>query len=161
MEQLVYPDFATWRRDAIRTASGLMLAPEDLYVCNENGYKKTYFMHREAVELEGVVLRPAGLHLMTAIEGQRLISEFDAGDKLVEELGFGYHGQMSYEAMQSSRQPDQSSVLWRGCLGYYWLRDDYSNESAMILYFHNNGTKPGVFNMPKRNGQSVRCVFDE
>ena len=37
MEQkMVYPDFFAWRKNAIRTKSGLIFAPEDLWVARRH-----------------------------------------------------------------------------------------------------------------------------
>ena len=63
LKEAIFPDFSAWRRDAIKTKSGLVFAPSDLYISNKDGVRRYFFTWDEAMQIEQQILRPCGWRL--------------------------------------------------------------------------------------------------
>ena len=122
MEQKhVFPDFSAWRERTIRTRSGLYFAPEDFYIVNEIGARKTYFTWEEAIVLEQSVAISAGWRLPTSSDWKQIVGEFKDPTSLRFGLDLGYHGCIWTGKMDEyNYNHDSVPPLLKGYYGCYW-----------------------------------------
>lgn len=157
----IYPDFAAWRRDAIKAQSGIVFAPSDLYVTDKNGNRRYHFTWDEAMQIERDILRPRGWRLPTVQEWRQAIAEFRRRDRLMNSLKLEYRGYFGCEDMRKCRETlDESLALKQGLYGYYWSSTSrtHNANNAFNLYFYSITVWPGMGKYNKNHGFAVRCV---
>lgn len=165
LKEAIFPEFATWQRDAINTKSGLVFAPSDLYISNKDGVRRYYFTWDEAMQIEQQILRPCGWRLPTSDEWITTIKEFRTLDRLTEGLKLTANGFVPREAMKKYRKdPGDTRSSLRGPYGFYWSStvNPSNSNCAYVLYFSEDGeyVNPGTGSNSKYYGLAVRCVKD-
>lgn len=159
MEQnRTYPDFEEWRENAIPTASGLKLAPEDFYVQDGIGQRKKHFNWDEAMKYEKAVLRPNGWRLPTRDEWIKIANEFKTPDKLRYILRLGLNGTICWYDMNKYRQnPNKVRTIFQDVCGYYWSSTKANEAETYFMFLNESITNPagdsGVC-----SGFSMRCL---
>ena len=169
MPEVVYPDFSYWKENAIEWA-GLRFAPEDFYVVDEQGRRKTHFAWDEAIEYEEKVMKPNGWRLPTDNEWYQARAyrfaigrQFFYGD-LLKCLRLNLNG-----VVTTCGNSEEESLREVGRAGFYWTSDDavFSSSSlnprafpprAIVLGVDYEGDTHGDVSMEKVFQVSVRCV---
>ena len=154
MEQkTAYPDFFAWKQDSFKTKSGLVFAPEDLYVIDDQCRRmEYYFTWDEAMELERTVLRPAGWRLPTIEEWVMIIEEYKNSVRLRSALNMGCNGLISKKKLDIVPE-------CRGTCGYFWSSTPGGVHYAHYMYFASSSVYPRHdFTLRDFYAFNVRCV---
>ena len=167
-QSLVYPNFQSWKDHAIRTKSGLQVAPEDFVIIDEyDNFQKEYFSFDEAMKIERRILRPNGWRLPTDKEWEELMLEHGENSfSLTSELSLRFLGYLTEKSMKDFRLMGSDRSLTtmysqaksggqNGC-GFYWTSTSSSRFSAFV--FINSGDTLQTVPLNKYKGLSIRCV---
>lgn len=165
MGQIIYPNFANWEKQTIRTKSGVIFAPQDFFIDYEPG-RRSYFDWHEAMGFEEKVLRPNGWRLPTASELESIAEE--GSDFVFRKLNLGLYGYISNDRMSSYRRTllpiGSRHVTDISMRGYYWSSTSNTGSTAFALGF--GGSRllkdhPVVNIYAKNYGRNIRCVKDD
>lgn len=91
---MLVSDPASWKRDGIRTRTGLTFAPKNLRIIREPGCEQEYFSWYEATELEQRILRPCGWRLPTAEEWKNITRDYAPLGRMINKLKLSYDGRI-------------------------------------------------------------------
>lgn len=150
-------DIDSWAGRAIKSKlAGVLIAPEDFYIVDKDGEKKTHFTYDEAMEATKDL--PDGWRLPTRHEWVLIAEEFGndpetnnpSSQALLNALGLGLNGFLDN---------DDGSLYGSGYRGHYWSSTVLSSSYAYYLFIGSSEFGPSSSNL-RYGGYSVRCVRD-
>lgn len=160
-----YPDYSMWEKEAIHTDSGLIFAPEDFYVIDEEGNRRDLFTWDEAMGEDNKIIPPEGWRLPTRDEWEMIADEFDTPKRLRKGLNMDFHGIVSmYDIDEYKDNLDSFVPLEQGEYGYYWSSTQWRRDSVGILHFFDKAIIVGCcseFSAETGDGCSVRFILDK
>ena len=159
MEQnKIYPDFSLWDKNAIKTDSGIIFAPEDFCVIDEYDRWKSYFTWDEAIELERTVLRPAGWRIPSLEEWRLAVAEYGKSKMIRSALHLECNGFVSSDLMADyNLHPSVEHISHADRMGFYWSSTTRGETVVYRLYLGKTNVRTSC-NFVRSFGYNVRCV---
>lgn len=159
MEQVfIYPDLSPWWKNAIHTKSGVVFAPEDFYLLDEQGRRKEFFTWDEALDIEKKILRPNGWRLPTINDWAKAVIEFKKSKYMRLKLNLGLNGFIWWgEVDMYNMNLDMAVPGFQGMYGYYWSSTKYSKYRIYNMHVSTSKIRL-VHGSYSDYGNSIRCV---
>ena len=160
-----YPDYSMWEKEAIHTDSGLIFAPEDFYVIDEEGNRRDLFTLDEAMGEDNKIIPPKGWRLPTYDEWEMIADEFDTPKRIRLGLNMDFNGIVSlYDFDEYKDNLGSFEPIEFGESGYYWSSTQWRYDSVGVLHFFDKALLAGnslEFAVEIGDGCSVRYVLDK
>ena len=156
----IYPDFYSWASQAIRTKSGLIVAPSDFYVIDRrNGHTKHLFTREEMCRFEKM-LNNHGWRYPTAKEWREIWHNFDSLDEMLSKLNLSFCGWVPpYMVDEYNQTLSDDAIELDGMVGAYWSGTDLPNgECSDHFAFTAGKDYAGVAYNDTHYAEAIRCV---